>query len=502
MRKTVRKSTEDYIQKKYTLFETLVENSYSTTYRAKNNYKSDLFVNLRKISKNLLSTTGTKERKEDIANILTGQVKFIKLTEFLTPLKILEFIETAQNFYLITEISEPDPLIIKKEKDTNIKKNEDLLKEYNTKYDQKYDINIETLKIYFNFYIEEKEIIDLFKIKFPKLKTIKIFLFEYFLEKKFKFIQKIINTYNQKYFSNSIKFFIELNDSFQMKKKLNFLQNIPIENISGLSISHYSYGCEKEFLSKIKLTNLIELEFSFNIDINALVQPNLSLINLKKLVIMSSRRKMGNLSGIEKLNCPLLQELHITGNSIENISILNKVKFKNLEILDLFHNSIDINKNDKIENFPFINNLKVLNLSNNHISSLDWIENVKLTQLQVLALNNNKIKDFDIFEKLSKNSKINDNSLNKLSVLYLNGNDIEKYNGIKDINLKNLRFLLMKNLPKNDLNDIKEALFNKYCRVNFIFPVKKNDIEKFYQDELINELKNIKKFRVICTYQS
>lgn len=120
--------------------------------------------------------------------------------------------------------------------------------------------------------------------------------------------------------------------------------------------------------------------------------------------------------------------------SYNKLSIINKTAFKELSYLEELY--LQFNKLKKInETLTGLTRLKVLNLSNNQIDSLD--ESLDLISLKVLYLNDNNLTNFkeEILERLSS-----------LSELFLFNNKI-KWNDltrIKEVNKLKKRRLLIK----------------------------------------------------------
>ena len=94
-----------------------------------------------------------------------------------------------------------------------------------------------------------------------------------------------------------------------------------------------------------------------------------------------------------------IRKLNLSGNKIENPSILNRIQFKFLEELDLSVNNI---KNLNFLKKMKAENLKKLYLNNNKINNLSLLSNIKtyFGNLEILTFNDNNCKPDDPRYKL------------------------------------------------------------------------------------------------------
>ena len=150
--------------------------------------------------------------------------------------------------------------------------------------------------------------------------------------------------------------------------------------------------------------------------------------------------------------------------------ILKNLFSSNLKLLNLSNNEID--------NLDFLNkenvliNLETLNLSCNKIIDISPIITCKLTNLKSLDLSNNKISDIKCFEN-------DDLPFMKLKTLDLSNNLIKKMNKINIKNLENLS--LLKNNISYGINELFSDLF--YC--------KKLILEKYDNELIFNYSNNV-----------
>ena len=89
--------------------------------------------------------------------------------------------------------------------------------------------------------------------------------------------------------------------------------------------------------------------------------------------------------------------LDLSGNNISNIDFLANKVFPNLEILNLNNN--EINSIDVLKNVtcPV---LKEIHLKKNNINNIDILQELNITKLKILWLSNNKIESIDVFQKV------------------------------------------------------------------------------------------------------
>jgi len=98
---------------------------------------------------------------------------------------------------------------------------------------------------------------------------------------------------------------------------------------------------------------------------------------------------------LENINCNFLTKLGLSHNNIDNIDVLRRVKFSQLEILALSNNKIkDISILSEL-NLRF---LRELRLSKNEIADISILKEVKFPNLKCLVLSNNYITNIDALE--------------------------------------------------------------------------------------------------------
>ena len=252
----------------------------------------------------------------------------------------------------------------------------------------------------------------------------------------------------------------------------------------------------------IYIKNRSELEDNFN-----------NAQNIKKISINDSNRNVIFFINIIALDLINLVELNLRGNNITNIEPLAKNKMGNLEILDLSCNEIDDNNIKLFFQFDFPK-LRDLNLFLNRLTSPEFLnlknDSKNLPNLKNLFLGNNKFK----FNKNNLNDKYNFSSLieigisrnffnqesikyiqcfklTNLEMLILDGNNLEKFDfvnnldlpSIKEFWLNNNNFTIFEPLKKYKTLEIIEMRNNNI-----------NDIECI--EDFITNFKNLKKFNL------
>ena len=159
-----------------------------------------------------------------------------------------------------------------------------------------------------------------------------------------------------------------------------------------------------------------------------------------------------------------LKILDLSENNISKIDFLEKNKFPNLEHLILTKNKIEnIEPLEKTN----LDELKELDLGKNKIKDIAVLKNVKFDKLEKLKLDKNEISSIDVLKEANFNelkeleigkNKIKDISVfkkvkfDKLEILKLEENGIESIEALKEANFNELKEL---DLFKNQIKDIE-----------------------------------------------
>ena len=243
--------------------------------------------------------------------------------------------------------------------------------------------------------------------------------------------------------------------------------------------------CEKNHKNHSKVQNSnMEIEYAeiekiknLNREYRSLITYYESLIRLNNLIIHSYEKNRGNYCNLYNIN-------RIISN-IKRKNIISSLKDKKMDVGDSYYNQgmivpgekntnfnsyiKDLYKQDlkedetieiKIDNKFFNNldlkiltqiplyNLKMLNLDNNGITKIDFLENAEFPELIVLSLKNNAIEDISVLETIK---------FEELQGLLLNNNNINNISVFGKIKLKQLRLIDLRN---NNIDTID--VFGKY----------------------------------------
>ena len=183
---------------------------------------------------------------------------------------------------------------------------------------------------------------------------------------------------------------------------------------------------------------------------------------------------------------------NIKENKDDEINNNNDDRYKDIHELNLSKKNIINFKNNKNISFEKLQELYVLNLSDNLISEANDIKYFE--NLRELYMNNNKLEDINFCEFLpnliilnfENNSIITITSLNicvKLKALKLANNQIKYLNSTLRIfkNLKNLEEITIKNNPfLSELNSYRDYFISNY-----------KNIQKFDNEEISEEKRKI-----------
>lgn len=208
-------------------------------------------------------------------------------------------------------------------------------------------------------------------------------------------------------------------DVTQYKSDVQNLINIDTTKLSTIELhniqvnSLYDKFCELPFNTLI--INNCKIESIENLKINGTV---------KKMIIIDSDIK--NVKKLENMNIENLSIINTRNVDIDEILI-----FKKLVELTYKSNIIEF-----IPNFESLEDLKILNLSDNKIKDLTNIGMIK--NLCSLDLSHNDIENIDILEKYDK-----------IKYLYLNNNKIKNIYSLH--NNSNMKFL---NISNNNIENI------------------------------------------------
>ena len=200
-------------------------------------------------------------------------------------------------------------------------------------------------------------------------------------------------------------------ENIQIKKEINKLKQLIIDNgINNTNSNNNTINDESSINSKYSKNDSNTLNnqtrkiaiFEFNKKYNT----NIKNSEIKELNLRMKKLGNGVLKYLSRLELNQLEILDLSDNSISDINLLKKSSFPNLQSLSLDGNNItDLNPLCEA-NFPC---LQGLFLFNNKINDITFLEKVNFPELQSLYLYNNKIDNikalkntnFPLMESLS-----------------------------------------------------------------------------------------------------
>ena len=278
---------------------------------------------------------------------------------------------------------------------------------------------------------------------------------------------------------NDYKYFPNYNHIFIIKKCNKFISN---ENKSNSNSGQINQNKKLIFIK-----NQRELEENFN---NAEI--------IKTIKINSSNPKIIEFMNILILDLINLTELDLNSNNIKSIEALANKKLENLELLNLAVNDIDDSNIKYIFNLEFPK-LKDFNLFQNKLTDPEIFkiknDQNKFKELKIFFVGNNK---FEFKEKNKYNFSslseigISKNCFNQesikyiqcftfinLTIIYLNANNLDKFNFIDNLELPLIKEFYLNN---NNLNEY--------------FPLSKyKTLERIeMKNNNINDIENLEEF--------
>ena len=196
----------------------------------------------------------------------------------------------------------------------------------------------------------------------------------------------------------------KLNLSTNLITDLEVFTDVPFKDLTYLNIGDNKISDSSSALSRIDLPNLNSIDLSHNNirDISGLAADQ--YIKLKFLNL--GKNKINNIDILVKVHFRDLNTLLLFDNQIKDINVLRDVPFEDITYLNLSYNEIsDINI---LTNVPF-SKLEKLDLSGNIISNIGPFLKMPINDLRELNLKNNKIEEnifnHNVFEELKKKYK-------------------------------------------------------------------------------------------------
>ena len=281
-----------------------------------------------------------------------------------------------------------------------------------------------------------------------------------FLQKKDELIRKIKNL------DDKITFYDTLINSYE-RQNPNFLLNI--------NLKHLLYG-EKLNFDAIKNTDFVNKQSKKEI-FDDFIKKN----------FLKATKGLNQITLIDKnIGNDLLQEII---NGIGNSTVYRTLKFggkikdpkeviklENIKLLNLRGNKLSSLNFISGKVFPF---LEIISLNDNEFDSIDTLKNISFPLLKELYLSKNKISNIDILSELN---------IPKLRILWLSNNNITSIDVLEKVKFPQLAKL---GLNKNKINNISVFAKNK-AKFPQLFELYLNDnefdLKAFYN--IIKELQN------------
>ena len=289
--------------------------------------------------------------------------------------------------------------------------------------------------------------------------------------------------------------FIKINYIQELRQKINDSKKIykieidgkKKENISEI-LDNLDIFENKEFneLKKLQMNDIKKLK-----DIKGL--SNCSFPNLKKLIIGCTDITNDCINEIRKLELPKIKFISFFGDKITSPEIFSSIeKFKTLEKFYIGANPIDINElpnKNIIYNFP--PSLIELGISNNITKETNHFitDNLNLENIKLLYVSGNGITSLKQFEKVK---------FKQLEEFWIRGN-INKgvLNSIEDFKYLQGKENIKKIVPKqNGIKNIEKLVDIIHLFPNLkLFNIEDNGIEKERMEKVVKKIKEIKGFK-------
>ena len=262
---------------------------------------------------------------------------------------------------------------------------------------------------------------------------------------------------------NDLKF--ELNNQKLDDIELNSIGNIDFRNLKILILIECNIQ-NMDFLNLYSFSNLIEINlqknkisYFTNLKLSKLEKLDLSKNNLKEYMIKQDI-DFNDINSTVKpklslfLDFPKLKILNLSQNKIKSIDLLKKLNSEVLKELDLSINHINSIDALCFVHFGYLNKL---NLSHNEISDLTVIDKLSFcNNIEEINLMDNNISNINV---------LRDKNLPNLKILNLLNNDISDYSVLRLIYLPKLETLYVyPNYENNEKNSDIFLNFKKYCK--------------------------------------
>ena len=255
-----------------------------------------------------------------------------------------------------------------------------------------------------------------------------------------------------------------------------------IKKILTIKYNHQLEELDKLDENNISLISSIYL-IQINFDINYLCGKNLS--NLKELSLIDNN--IEDISPLANASFNKLEKLDLSRNKLNNnnICIIKKFKFDNLNYIDLYCNNFsDYELFKALEIFKKLENLSV---GSNRFNIISF-------DINKTKINLNSIKRISFMNGVFSEATIKVITcllLDNLNELYLDGNDLNSLEFMKEVKWPLLEKIILNN---NNISDIKPL--NKFKKLKVV-EIKNNNIicsEDF--KEIINNMKTLEEIYI------
>jgi hypothetical protein len=262
----------------------------------------------------------------------------------------------------------------------------------------------------------------------------------------------------------------------------SYYKNHPLPNSQNIQ-PEFCITSPHELSNSEKITKIEIYQYCFDLNKLNVALPNLIVLSLKN----------NNIFDVEILiNCNFgnLEELYLDINKIDDkiLTYMKDMKFAKLKVLSLRQNYLtDYRVFKKVKVFK---NLKKLDISSNRFKNKEFFENktIDLNNIEELILSNG------VFDEDSINN-ISALNLEKIKSLDLSCNNLSSLEFILNLNLPELENLILNENDISELKDLKTKFNN--TQKNLIIMLENNMIKDEKEiDELIQNEKITIKYKL------
>ena len=262
----------------------------------------------------------------------------------------------------------------------------------------------------------------------------------------------------------------------------SYYKNHPLPNSQNIQ-PEFCITSPHELSNSEKITKIEIYQYCFNLDKLNVALPNLIVLSLKN----------NNIFDVKILiNCNFgnLEELYLDINKIDDniLTYMKDMKFAKLKVLSLRQNYLtDYRVFEEVKVFK---NLKKLDISSNRFKNKEFFENktIDLNNIEELILSNG------VFDEDSINN-ISALNLEKIKSLDLSCNNLSSLEFILNLNLPELENLILNENDISELKDLKTKFNN--TQKNLIIMLENNMIKDEKEiDELIQNEKITIKYKL------